>query len=108
MDAIRNGSAGHQNVMQVTFPEAPKVVRAWLVAGGLCLLCAILTAVSLYTAAQAQAEARTNRLQLEKAKEAMARKYDRMEDYQRTMFMLVPDLRKMVEAEQAKQHQEKR
>ena len=108
MDAIRNGSAGHQNVMQVTFPEAPKVVRVWLVAGGLCLLCAVLTAVSLIIAAQAQADARTNRVQLDLAKEAMARKYDRMEDYQRTMFMLVPDLRKMVEAEQAKQHQEKR
>jgi hypothetical protein len=105
--AIKNGSAGHQQVMAITVPEAPRWARAWVAAGSVCLLCAALSGFALYSAAQAQADARENRAALDRARESMARKYDRMEDYQRTMFMLVPDLKKMVDAEMAKREEKR-
>lgn len=55
-----------------------------------CFISLCVAAGALYVAAETKADARASRIELE-------RQYDRMEDYQQTTYMLVPQLKTMVE-----------
>lgn len=105
-DAVNNAQSGNQNVTRVMVLSEPDPHREWRTV--LSAVCVLVAVFALYVAGRADAQSRANEEALRDAREAMARKYDRMEDYQRTMFMLVPDLKKMVDAEMAKREGEKR